>query len=190
MIDGDELVKIARESKASDAAILDTSTIQFHEDFRKACEKNFCRKYDTNWMGPPAIGPISELERRARSYQKGLLFQSVHEIKSNFDMKGMLAAAKVHETVFRTLMAGIRSAYPSEELLPLNAGCCSVCEKCAYLDNQPCRFPDQAVSSVEAYGMNVIALEKSAGLPYYNGNNSVTYVGLILFNKQNTGVSP
>jgi hypothetical protein len=31
--------------------------------------------------------------------------------------------------------------------------------------------------------MNVIALQKSAGLPYYNGKNSVTYVGMILFNK-------
>jgi predicted metal-binding protein len=180
MID-EELIKIAREAEASDSAILDTSVIQFHEDFRKACEKNFCRKYDTNWMGPPAIGPIRELEQRARRFRKGLLFQSVHAVKSNFDMKGMIEAAKEHEKVFRRLLAGIKSAYPSEEILPLNAGCCSVCEKCAYLDQEPCRFPDQAVSSVEAYGMNVIALEKSAGLPYYNGKNSVTYVGLILF---------
>jgi predicted metal-binding protein len=183
MIDGKELVRLALESNASDSAILDTEAIQFHEDFRKACEKNYCRKYDTNWMGPPAVGPITELAQRARGYRKGLLFQSVHHLTSNFDMKGMLAAAKVHERVFRDLLAKIRNVYPSEEILPLNAGCCSVCEKCAYLDKEPCRFPDQAVSSVEAYGMNVIALEKSAGLPYYSGKNSVTYVGLILFDK-------
>jgi len=184
MLDEQELIRIARESKASDAAILDTSVIQFHEDFRKACEKNFCGKFDTNWMGPPAVGPISELARRARSYGKGLLFQSVHQIRSNFDMKGMLAAAKVHEKIFRDLLAKIREVYPAEDILPLNAGCCSVCEKCAYPDKEPCRFPDQAVSSVEAYGINVIALEKSAGLPYYSGKNSVTYVGLILYDKQ------
>src|SRR5512147_2307339 len=126
MLNGDELVKIALESNASNAAILDTSSIQFHEDFRKACEKNFCRKYDTNWMGPPAIGPISELAERARRYSKGLLFQSVHQIKSNFDMKGMFAAAKVHEQVFRELLSRIRNRYPSEDILPLNAGCCSI----------------------------------------------------------------
>ena len=183
MLDAENLINLAMESKASHAAILDTEVIQFHEDFRRACERNFCGKYDTNWMGPPAIGSISELAQRARGYRKGLLFQSVHQIASNFDMKGMLAAAKVHEGIFRNLLAKIRSAYPAEEILPLNAGCCSVCEKCAYQEGEACRFPEEAVSSVEAYGINVIALEKSAGLPYYSGKNSVTYVGLILFDK-------
>jgi hypothetical protein len=32
--------------------------------------------------------------------------------------------------------------------------------------------------------MNVIALEKSAGIPYYYGKNFVAYVGLILFEKR------
>ncbi len=183
MLNGRDLIKIALESDASDAAILDTSKIQFHEDFRKACERNLCRKYDTNWMGPPAIGSISDLMQRATSYRQGLLFQTIHQLTSNFDMKGMLSAAEIHRRIFGDLLEKIRSAYPSEDILPLNAGCCSICEKCAYLGREPCRHPDQAVSSVEAYGMNVIALEKSAGLSYNNGKNSVTYVGLILFDK-------
>jgi predicted metal-binding protein len=183
MLDHRDLIKIALEAKATDAAILDTSVIQFHEDFRKACEKNVCRKYDTTWMGPPAIGPIRELKKRALSYRHGLLFQTVHPLKSNFDIKGMFAAAGVHENIFKGLVEKIRSTYPLEAFLPLSAGCCSVCEKCAYLEKEPCRFPDQAVASVEAYGMNVIALQKSAGLPYNNGKSFVTYVGLILFDR-------
>ena len=183
MVDGKELIKIALESNASHAAILNASSIQFHEDFRKACERNLCRKYDTNWMGPPAIGPINELKQRAMAYAHGLLFQTIHRLTSNFDMKGMFSAAGLHGVVFRELRDRIRSAYPSEDILPLSAGCCSICERCAYLDQEPCRNPDEAFSSVEAYGMNVIALQKSAGLPYNNGKNSVTYVGLILFNK-------
>jgi predicted metal-binding protein len=183
MIDGESLVTIALQSNASHAAVLDTSTIEFHEDFRKACEKNTCKKYGTSWMGPPAIGPISVLIKRAAGYRHGLLFQTLHRVASSFDMKGMLEAAGVHETVFRNLLKGIRGKYPGENLLPLNAGCCSICPTCAYLDDEPCRNPDQAVSSVEAYGINVIGLQKSAGLPPYGGKNTVTYVGLILFNK-------
>ena len=183
MIDGTELVKIALESKASDAAILYSSGIEFHEAFRAACEKNVCRKYDTNWMGPPAIGPIGELKKKATGYQQGMVFQTVHTIASNFDMKGMFAAAEVHERIFRELLGRIKKQFPSEDILPLNAGCCRICERCAYLDDEPCRNPDEAVASVEAYGMNVIALQKSAGLKYYHGKNSVTYVGLILFNR-------
>ena len=184
MLDAEELIRIALGSNASGAAILDTSVIQFHEDFRKACEKNFCRKYDTNWMGPPAVGSISELKIQATAFRKGLLFQTIHHLSSNFDIKGMLSAAGIHGKIFKELAGKIRSAYPSLTILPLSAGCCSVCERCAYLDKEPCRNPDQAVSSVEAYGMNVIALQKSAGLPYNNGKNSVTYVGLILFDKK------
>jgi predicted metal-binding protein len=178
----ENLIQIALDSKASHAAILDVSQIQFHEDFRKACEKNFCRKYDTNWMGPPAIGSIEMLKQKASRYQKGLLFQTVHSIKSNFDMKGMLEGAKAHTEIFQDLRNRIRKHFPEEDILPLDAGCCSVCPKCAYLDRKPCLHPDQAFSSVEAYGMNVIALQKSAGLPYYHGKNNVCYVGLILFN--------
>jgi predicted metal-binding protein len=183
MPDGNELVKIALEANASHAAILNASEIQLYEDVRKACEKNFCRKYDTNWMGPPAIGPIRELSPRVRSYRQGLLFQTVHQLTGSFDVQGWVSAAGIHNTIFRALLERIRAAYPSESLLPLNAGCCSVCDRCAYLDQQPCRNPDQAVASVEAYGMNVLSLQKSAGVPYNNGKNTVTYVGLILFDK-------
>jgi predicted metal-binding protein len=176
-----DLINDALASGISHAAVLETSSIQFHEDFRKACEKNFCSKYNTNWMGPPAIGPISGLTQRVFRYKKGLLVQTIHPLVSNFDLKGMLEAAKTHATVFRALLKQLRNRYPEEDFLPLDEGCCSRCEKCAYLDREPCRYPDEAVSSVEAYGMNVIALQKSAGLPYNNGKNTVTYVGLILF---------
>jgi predicted metal-binding protein len=190
MLNGNELVQVALESSATDAAVLDTASIQFHEDFRKACEKNFCRRYDTSWMGPPAIGSITELIQKAACYRQGMLFQTVHAVASNFDMKGMMAAAKVHEKVFRTLLARIRREFPDEEILPLNAGCCGLCEKCGYLTQEPCRHPDLAVSSVEAYGINVIALQKSAGLPHYIGKESVIYVGLVLFNKAVSSQAP
>jgi predicted metal-binding protein len=182
MIDSRDLIALAMKSNASHAAVLPTSKIEFHEDFRKACERNICRKYGTNWMGPPAIGPIDVLMKRASGYGRGLLFQTVHHVAGSLDMKGMLEAADIHEAVFRNLLEKIREKYPEENLLPLSAGCCSICPSCAYLDDEPCRNPDQAVSSVEAYGINVTALQKSAGLPYYNGKNTVTYVGLILFN--------
>jgi predicted metal-binding protein len=184
MVNRKSLIAIALESRASHAAVLDTAQIQFHEDFRKACEKNLCGKFDTTWMGPPAIGPISALMQRASQYAHGLLFQTVQPVTGSFDMRAMIEAAKTHETVFRNLLARIKKEYPGEDLLPLNAGCCSICPKCAYLDGELCRNPDQAVSSVEAYGINVIALQKSAGLPHFGGKNTVTYVGLILFDKR------
>ena len=60
-----------------------------------------------------------------------------------------------------------------------------MCEKCTYPtfpNDGPCRNPDYAVSSVEAYGMNVSALMKTAGMPYNHGKGAIGFVGLILFN--------
>jgi len=189
----DDLVKDALESKATRAAIVDAAEIRFHEEFRKACERNACGQYNTNWMGPPAIGPIGQLAGMVRKYKQGLLFQTVHPVSGSFDLKGMLEGKKIHEQVFRDLLKKIKNKYDFEDLLPLNAGCCQICPKCAYLDDEPCRHPDEAVSSLEAYGIDVVALEKSVGMPYHNGKNTVSYVGLILFkekeaaNKRPTG---
>jgi predicted metal-binding protein len=182
MVDGETLAAIALESGATHAAILDVAQIQFHEDFRKACEKNYCRKYDACWVGPPAIGPISVLKQQVLQFRRGLLFQTVHSLASNFDFKGMMAAGRSHDKIFLDLVDRARQTYPSDTFLPLNKGCCSICERCAYLDKEPCRHPSQAAPSVEAYGMNVIALQKSAGVPYYHGKNKVCFVGMILFN--------
>lgn len=38
------------------------------------------------------------------------------------------------------------------------------------------------MASVEAYGINVMSLTRKCDIPYYNGENTVSYVALILFN--------
>jgi predicted metal-binding protein len=65
--------------------------------------------------------------------------------------------------------------------LVLGAGGCPLCEECTAKVNQPCRFPDQAVTSLEAYGINVSTTAGKAGMKYINGANTVTYFGAILF---------
>ena len=182
-IDFDALIGDALEANATHAAMADVSKIHYSKEFRDLCVRNSCGNYDTNWMGPPAIGPIEDLMEKARKYKYGLLFQTVCNVKSSFDLKGMIKGAETHEKVFRSLLKRIKNKYNFEDILPLNAGCCRKCGKCAYLDGEPCRHPDEAVSSVEAYGIDVMRLEKDAGIPYYNGKNTISYVGLIMFNE-------
>ena len=61
----------------------------------------------------------------------------------------------------------------------MGAGGCRICKRCAKLDNEPCRFPEEAMSSLEAYGANVSALARSAGMKYINGVDTVTYFGAV-----------
>jgi predicted metal-binding protein len=179
----EELINAAINSGAQYAAIIETKDISFHPESRKACERNACGRYNTNWMGPPAIGPFNDLIEKVKKYRQGLLFQTVHQVKSSFDMKGMTEGVEKHEAVFRDLLARITTNYRFKEILPLNAGCCRICKRCAYLDGQPCRNPDKAVSSIEAYCIDVAVMLKKAEIPYYTGKNSISFVGLILFNE-------
>lgn len=181
-IDFQDLVQAALHCGADHAAIALTSQISFVPEFRKACEQDTCRKYGTNWMCPPGVGSFEALKARALEFNQGLFFQTVHEVASSFDLKGMYAAKKRHDPVFREILAHFRFRPGIRRLLPLNAGACELCPRCAYLDDQePCRFPDQAFPSVESYGIDVINLEKAIGIPYFNGKNTVSYVGMILF---------
>ncbi|MFC1532843.1 DUF2284 domain-containing protein [Thermodesulfobacteriota bacterium] len=62
----------------------------------------------------------------------------------------------------------------------LGAGGCSQCKQYTYIDEEPCRRPDDALVSLEACGIDVIRLMKDNGLKYYNGKNTVTYIGGIM----------
>jgi len=177
-----DLVKDALALKATHASITEVANIKFNEDFRKLCEQNSCGSYNKNWMCPPAVGPIKELKERALGFKQGLLFQSVHPIASSLDWKGMLEGGVKHTKIFRKILECMENNYNFKEILPLNAGPCTYCAKCAYLSGEECQFPDKAVSSVEANGIDVMDLVKASGIPYNNGKNTVSYVALILFN--------
>ena len=68
--------------------------------------------------------------------------------------------------------------------LHLGAGGCRMCFRCAKLEGRPCPFPDRALASLEAYGMDVTALAALTGMPYINGPNTVTYFGAVLREEQ------
>ena len=176
-----DLVRDALALNATHASIAMVSDIKFNEDFRKLCEQNSCGSYNKNWMCPPAVGPFNDLKEKALEFKQGLLFQTVHPIASSLDWKGMLEGGVNHTKIFRKILECMETNYSFRAILPLNAGPCTYCAKCAYLVGEKCQFPDKAVSSVEANGIDVMALVKTSGISYNNGKDTVSYVALILF---------
>ena len=176
-----DLVKDVIALNATHATIVEVAEIKFNEDFRKLCEQNACGSYNKNWMCPPAVGPINNLKERALGFKQGLLFQTVHPIARSLDWKGMLEGGVNHTKIFRKILECMENNYHFKEILPLNAGPCTYCAQCSYQVGETCQFPDKAVSSVEANGIDVMALVKASGIPYNNGKNTVSYVALILF---------
>lgn len=180
IIDIRELEQMAKAVGFSNIALLSMDKIIFDPAFRMACKQNRCGNYGKNWTCPPEVGEIEVLINKAKTYKAAIILQTITKLKSCFDFKGMEDAAKVHQEQTNLLVKQLNSHF--QELLPLAVGGCGICKKCAKRTGEPCRFPDQALASVEAYGMDVMRLAKQCDLEYYNGEETVTLFGAILFN--------
>ena len=178
----ENFIQLALSCGAAKAAVISSERIVTSATFREICKGNGCGKYDKCWVCPPAIGNIEELMETVYGYPKGLLYQTIASIEDSFDIEGMLQAGADHEKVSRRLHQEFLKQMP-EKMLHLSCGGCRLCEKCAKLTGEPCRFPDLALPSMEGYGIDVYNTVKDTELKYINGQNSVTYFGLILFSE-------
>ncbi len=174
------LVALALDHGATRAAIVDVPDVKFSETFRGLCKMNTCGNFRTNWKCPPAVGGYEVLRDQVLRFHKGLVIQTVYRLDDSFDFDGMVKAKSIHERVFRSIWDLIRREKLLDSLLALNAGICNYCEKCTYPDHD-CRFPEEALASVEAYGIDVTALVTACGIPYNNGPASVSYIGAVFY---------
>ena len=162
------------------AEMIGAEQIVMDRRFREQCASNACGVYGKCWMCPPNVGDIDALMEEARGYASALLYQSIHQLEDSFDYEGMVEGGRRHSMLSSRLDQALKSAGYSG-FLHLSKGGCGVCATCAKIENKPCRFPEKALASLEAYGVNVSATVKHTSMKYINGVNTVTYFGLILF---------
>lgn len=175
-----ELVDIALKHGAANAAFISVENIAFRREFRAACEQNTCGRFGTCWMCPPDAGDIDELIDDAKGYERAFIFQSIGVLEDSFDIEGMEAAAKHHNDLSQSLHEELKLFF--KDYILLGAGSCQVCDECSKRSNEPCRYPDKAIASLEAYGIAVSELAGACGMKYINGQNTVTYFGGFLYN--------
>ena len=131
-------------------------------------------------MCPPDVGDIDTLMAEISEYDYALVYQTVSELEDSFDFEGMVEAKKASYALAQALRTSFEGLAVQKKL-HLGSGGCGVCETCAKRVGEPCRFPSRAMPSLEAYGINVSALAKTAGMKYINGQDTVTYFGAVLF---------
>ena len=164
------------------ANVIETKDITVDRAFRDMCAVNACRIYGKCWMCPPDVGDIDTLMSKIRKYDYAFVYQTVTQLEDSFDFEGMVQAKRKSYPIAQRL----RSIFLDMKIshtLHLGAGGCGVCETCAKATNEPCRFPDRAMPSLEAYGINVSELAKAANMKYINGQDTVTYFGAVLFSR-------
>ncbi len=169
------LINIAIEAGAGSAAVVNVRDVVFRPEFRAACEQNTCGKYGRCYMCPPDAGEINTLIAYAKTYREALVFQSIGRLDDSFDIEGMQDSAKRHNALTLSLREKLAPLLASP--LVLGAGSCRLCESCAKITDEPCRFPGKSIASLEAYGIDASHLAALAGMKYINGQNTVTYFG-------------
>ena len=176
----DTLIETTLAMGAFKASVIKASEISTDRAFRDMCESNACGMYGRCWTCPPDAGEIESLMAQVKDYDYALVYQTVTELEDSYDFEGMIEAKKSG----RNMAQELRKVFDISDIskvLHLSAGGCGVCERCAKQTNEPCRFPDLALTSLEAYGINVSELAKTAGMKYINGPDTVTYFGSVLF---------
>ena len=173
----DKLRDLALSCGFTHVGRLDAETIKVREEVRDACAQNKCHAYGKSWSCPPACGSLAECEAIIRKFKNGLILQTTSKIQGSFDFAGMKRLGKVHKKSIEKFTREIKDITP--DALILGAGTCTVCKECTYPD-EPCRFPEKMVSSMEAFGMVVTEVCKSNGIQYYYGKGTLTYVACAL----------
>lgn len=170
-------IEKAKECGFDAVSPLDPQKLEARQDVRDMCAANRCRAYGKIWTCPPACGTLEECRERMRRYEKGLLLQTVEKLSKTIDTRGYAAAEKRHKEQFQRFTELLLEDFP--DALCLGSGACTICKECAY--PQPCRFPEKALSSMEAYGLFVTQVCRDSGAKYYYGPKTIAYTACVLF---------
>lgn len=161
---------------ADNANAIQVRDMVFDRMFRDMCAANSCGNYGKCYMCPPDVGGIDEMMDEAREYDRGVLYQTISPLEDSFDIEGINEAGRRHSALSQRISERLGG---KKGVLHVSSGGCRVCEVCAKREDKPCTFPDQAIASLEAYGVNVYEASKTAGMKYINGANTVTFFGMV-----------
>ena len=171
-MDYEKLAELAKRCGFTAWVPLDVSTLEVKQAVRDMCADNTCGAYDKRWSCPPGCGTLEECAARLKKYSRGILVQTCGDVEDGFDFEAMMEIEADHKAHLQEMYATLRAT--GEDVLALGAGCCTQCRECTYPD-APCRFPEKAVASMEAYGLLVLEVCKANGLKYYYGSDKMAY---------------
>ena len=157
---------------------IDPKGLEFSDRIRWICEHE-CPMCGKTWACPPGVGSVTYCKAKCRSYENCLMIATVTEVADISDMQQTLATRGGHEAITNR----VRDLFREQSVEPyiLSTESCNLCDRCAYLDGQPCRYPEKMHPCLESHGINLIPTLESLGLEYQFGGNAVTWFSLLFY---------
>ena len=178
MMDREALVERLSQLPLYTYEFIDPKKLEFTERIRWICEHE-CPMYNKTWACPPAVGSVSACKARCNAFNGCLLISTIVEGADISDIEETLATRPDHEAVTNQVRDMMREF--GVEPYVLSTESCAHCDRCAWLDGEPCRLPDRMHPCVESHGINILAVIEEMGLTFQYGENVVTWFSLLFF---------
>lgn len=175
------LERLAREAGFTAGGYFVPRQLDVRSEVRDMCGAGRCGRFGACWTCPPYCGTLEECQEAIYLRQQGFLVCTTARLEDPFDYEGMKRAEEQHKRNFYALTK--RLSTQVQNLLCLGAGACTICAECT-CPGRPCRHPEQAIPSMEGYGLVVGDVCQLAGIPYYGGPSTVSYFSCCLFDDQ------
>lgn len=145
---------------------------------REIC-KNECQRYGTTWACPPAVGEVDECKEKCLTYDNALIFSTVTDASDAYDLPSILKKRREHEDVTQGMIQSMKKMGLS--VMALSTESCDLCDRCGYLDNKPCCFPDLMHPCIESYGVIISPTLEELGMDYNIGEQTVLWFSILFF---------
>lgn len=172
------LLALAGEIGFSHTGLFAAESLSFRQEVREMCRTGNCGCYGIRWTCPPHCGTLEESISKARQFTSGILLQMTGKMEDEFDVD---CIQKTEQAVKNKLYIFVKRLREQNiKCLPMSAGTCTKCSKCTCPD-EPCRFPDEIMISMEAYGLIVSDVCTAAGAKYNYGPKTITFTTCVLY---------
>lgn len=157
---------------------MDPKELEFTQRVRFICRQE-CPMFGKTWACPPAVGSVEECQKKCLQFPQCLMIATITEVSDIANIDETLSTRGDHEAITNDVAALLRAQGVEPYILSTEA--CAICDRCAWLDGQPCRFPEKMHPCVESHGINIIPTLEAQGIPFIYGENIVTWVSLLFF---------
>lgn len=173
-----QIFELAEESGFR-VAMIPTNEIVQDPSFRKFCEDNLCGKYNANYSCPPDCGTVAEVQERLKAGKRALVLQTIWEIGSYDNKEGIQKSKKAHNVAILHFTEKLRQA--GVQGFCLGYGGCPLCDPCKRVTNEPCAHPEQKISCMSAYCIDVAKLAEKCGLEFAWVPEKLFLFGMFVF---------
>lgn len=179
----EKLIQLA-QAEGFAAAIIPTADVPVDPKFRAFCEENLCGLYGANYSCPPDCGTVEQLHQTILAQQRALVISTVWDVAGFDDKQAVQHARQTHNSAVLRLREKLRELGCRGFCLGYNG--CPLCQPCKRAEGLPCAHPEDRISCMSAYCIDVAELARRCELPFGWIPGKLFLFGMIAYHQEET----